>query len=160
MKIRRKKINGLKVISYGMFFSWFIIFPIFAFFLLIPSCAPKTPEKCFKTATKYNLKKDYQKAYKYYTKTIELNRQHTDAYWERAMVGIQIDSVENSIDDLTMYIELNGTNVKNLYKGYCKRAELMLKKGYKADACDDYNSACELNQGNAPCEQYRLNCKK
>lgn len=163
---RRKK-NSLKAMSYGMF-AWFFIFPILAFFLLSPSCAilpKKSPEKFLEIAKDYSTKKNYKKAYKNYTKAIEGNRALFIAYWERALVEIKMDSLELAIDDMGMYIESmrvkeSESDRKLLEKALMQRADIMLKKGYKADACSDWMDACDLNISNAPCEQFRLKCKK
>ena len=168
MKIRRKKINGLRVISYGMFFSWFIIFPVFAFFVLSPSCAilpKKSPEKFLEIGKEYSAKNNYKKAYKNYTNAIEGNRTLYIAYWERSLVEIKMDSLELAIDDMGMYIESmrvkeSEADRKLLEKALMQRAEIMVKKGYKAECCADLEDACELNISNTPCEKFRLNCKK
>ena len=166
MKIRRKKINGLKVMSYGML-AWTIIFPVFAFFVLSPSCAilpKKSPEKFLENGKEYSAKNNYKKAYKSYTKAIEGNRGLFIAYWERALVEIKMDSLELAIDDMGMYIESmrvkeSEADRKLLEKALMQRAEIMLKKGYKSDACQDWMDACDLNISNSPCEQFRLKCK-
>lgn len=166
MKMRKKKINTFRAMSYGMF-AWFFIFPVFAFFILCPSCGilpKKSPEKFLETGKEYSVKKNYKKAYKNYTKAIEGNRSLFIAYWERALVEIKMDSLERAIDDMGMYIESlrvkEGINDKKLLESaLMQRATIMLKKGYKADACGDWEDACNLNISNSPCEQFRLKCK-
>lgn len=166
MKIRRKKINGLKLMSYGML-AWVFIFPVIAFLILSPSCGilpKKSPEKFLEDGKDYYNKKNYKKAYKSYTRAIEGNRSLFIAYWERALVEIKMDSLENAIDDMGMYIESmrvkeSESDRKLLEKALMQRAEIMLKKGYKSDACDDYSSACSLNISIEPCQKYRVICK-
>lgn len=163
---KRKKISGLRVMSYGIF-AWAFIFPVFAFFILSPSCAilpKKSPEKFLKDGKDYSVKKNYKKAYKSYTKAIEGNRELYVAYWERALVEIKMDSFELAIDDMGMYIE--SMRVKEsvedrtlLSNALMQRATIMFKKGYKSDACDDLNSACELSIHPKACDNYRINCK-
>lgn len=125
--------------------------------ILAPSC-PKSPDSYIEAGRKCYEKKDYKRSYKFYTRAIKLNPTLYQAYWERANVEIAMDSLERAIDDITMYIE---SNPERLYlaKAYNQRAEVMYKLGYKSDACLDWDSACQLNVNNAPCEQYRLKCK-
>ena len=166
MKIRRKKINGFKLLTYGMF-AWVIIFPVFLFLVFSPSCAilpKKSPEKFLEIGKEYSLKNNYKKAYKNYTNAIEGNRTLYIAYWERSLVEIKMDSLERAIDDMGMYIESlrvkeSEADKKLLESALMQRASIMLKKGYKADACSDWSDACELNISNYPCEQFRLKCK-
>lgn len=133
-----------------------IIF-ITGFITLAPSCS-KTPEHYFDAGKRMYEKEEYIKAYRLYTRAIKLNPSFDEAYWERAITGIKIDSAERSIDDFTSYIELQ-SKAEKLYKAYFQRANLMFKRGYKSDACFDWETACNLNQGNAPCDAYRINCK-
>ena len=117
------------------------------------------------TAKDYFDKKDYPKAYKYYTRAIKLNPNLYQAYWERSSVEIKLDSSEKSIDDMGIYIESmrgksNDADKKLLEKAFMQRADIMFKKGYKSDACADWSDACNLNISNYTCNLYRLNCKK
>ena len=161
MKRRRKKIGGVRLISR---FILFWIFSVILFSMLfVPSCSiltKKSPQKYMESAKKYSDKKDYQKSYKNYSKAIEGNNSLFIAYWERALVDIKMDSLENALADMGIYIDSNPEK-KLLSKAYIQRAEIMLKLGYRVESCDDYESACNLNQDNAPfaCEQYRLKCK-
>lgn len=119
------------------------------------------------SAKKYSDKKDYLKALKNYSRAIALNATLYQAYFDRANIEILIGdslSKERAIDDLGMYINANEANPQDkelLSKAYFQRAEIMIKLGYKSEACDDWEKACDLNQKNAPsaCEQYRLKCK-
>ena len=151
---------------YGMTI-WFFLFPIFAVFVVVPSCSvliKKSPEKYIEVGKKYSAKKNYAKAYKNYTKAIEGDAFLFVAYWERALVEIKMDSLEKAIDDIWMYIaymrgqeSMEGKQL--LEKAFLQRATILAKKGYKSDACSDWEDACNLNISNAPCDQYRLNCK-
>lgn len=123
--------------------------------LLAPSCAV-SPEKYYYIGRQYSEKKEYLKAYKCYTRSIKL-KATSQAYWERANAGIKIDSLENSIDDFTMFIGLS-KNVDSLQTAFYQRANLEYKGGYKSDACDDWDNACELNLNKA-CDVYREKCK-
>lgn len=133
---------------------------VFLFISIAPSC-PKSPDSYIEAGRKCYEKKDYPKAYKFYTRAIKLNPLLYQVYWERAQVDIKIDSTEKAIDDMTMYIDSNPDNKDSLSMAFVQRAEILNKKGYKVEACDDWNSACELNKDNAPfaCQQYRLHCK-
>ena len=152
--------------SYGMLI-WVFMFPIISFLIFSPSCSilkTKTPEKFMEIGKDFYNKKNYAKAYKNYTKAIEGNRSLFIAYWERGLVEIKMDSLELAIDDIGMYIESmrvkEGVEDKKLLeKALMQRAEIMLKRGYKADACSDWSDGCELNVSNSPCEQFRLKCK-
>jgi len=154
------------MLSYGMF-AWTIAFTTMLFFVLSPSCAilpKKSPEKYVEVGKKYSAKKNYAKAYKNYTKAIEGDAFLFVAYWERALVEIKMDSLEKAIDDIGMYIaymrgqeSMEGKQL--LEKAFLQRATILMKKGYKSDACTDWEDACSLNISNTPCEQYRLNCK-
>lgn len=134
---------------------------------LILSCSvfkKKTPERYMKMAQKCIDKKDYSKARKNYSRAIYLDGSYFLAYRERALVEIKMDSLERAIDDLGVYIESirmkeSMEDKKLLEKALLQRAQIMLKCGYKSDACSDWTDACELNISNAPCEEYRLNCK-
>src|SRR3972149_8817276 len=102
MKWRTKKITGFRIMINAMTL-WFLIFQIFAFFILSPSCSilpKKSPGKYLESGKKYFEKKDYTKAYKNYSKAIELNPVFYSAYWERAIVEIKMDSLEKAIDDM------------------------------------------------------------
>lgn len=130
---------------------------IFLFISVAPSC-PKSPDSYIEAGRKYYEKKDYVKSYRNYCHAIKLNPTFYQAYWERANVEIKMDSLEKAIDDMTVYIESSPERVL-LEKAYNQRAGILFKAGYKSDACNDWNLACELNQSNAPCDQYRLHCK-
>jgi tetratricopeptide (TPR) repeat protein len=127
---------------------------------LAPSCPSKSPEGYFYDGKTYSNKKEYLKAYRCFTRAIKINPSYSQAYWERATTGIKIDSIENSIDDFTMFISIS-KNVDSLSTAYFKRAEIEFKAGYKSDACDDWNTSCELNgsSSNKSCTEYRLKCK-
>lgn len=142
-----------------------IVFALMAF-ILFESCflSKKTPEKYMELAKKAYDKKDYTKSCKHYTSAINLNAQLYQAYWERGLVNIKMDSLERAIDDIGIYIESmrvkeGVADKKLLEKALMQRAEIMLKRGYKSDACSDWNDACELNISNAPCDQLRFKCK-
>lgn len=163
---RRKKTHGMRWIV-RMMFLWFISLFVITMITFSPSCAifpKKSPESYIESGKRYVDKKDYPKAYRSYTRAIKLNHDLFIAYWERANVEIKMDSLEKAIDDMGVYIEYMRTksgdaDKKLLEKAYMQRADIMLKKGYKADACSDFNDACQLNISNYPCEQVRLHCK-
>jgi tetratricopeptide (TPR) repeat protein len=134
--------------------------------ILLSSCFlhKKTADDYMVSAKKYSDKKDYARAIKNYSKAIDLNRSYFIAYWERSLVEIKMDSLELAIDDMGVYIEdmrakESVADKKLLEKALMQRAAIMLKKGYKSDACSDFSDACQLNISNYSCEQYRLHCK-
>lgn len=162
MTNNRKKIRGFRMISYGMF-ACFMLFPVIMFMAVSPSCSILTKRSCEKymqSARKYSENKDHIKAYRNYTKAIETNKLYAKAYWERATVGALIDSSEKSIDDWGMFISFS-KNTDSLSTAYYNRGNLMLKQGYKSDACDDWKKSSDLNgkSSNKSSEQYRLHCK-
>lgn len=160
MKVRRKKLGKIKWTS-RLLVLWIGILSVLSMATLIPSCAlfpKKSPQSYMDAGRKYYIKKDYAKSYKNYNKAIMLNPVLYEAYWERANVKISMDSLEQSLDDMTIYID-SGPTIILLERAYNQRANIMFKLGYKVDACADWISACELNQSNYPCEQFRLHCK-
>ena len=135
---------------------------IFALFIISTyfSCAilpKKSPNSYMEAGKKYYDKKDYVKAYKNYSRAIKLNPNLYTAYWERATAEIAMDSLEKAIDDISVYIESTPSQ-ELLQKAYFQRALILDKRGYKSDACDDLNRACELTH-NKSCDLYRLKCK-
>ena len=164
MKITRKKIGSLRWLS-RMMFVWMIILLVFPIIVFTDSCSiliKKSPEGYAIAGMKCVDKKDYTKAIRNYSKAIELNPIMYQAYWDRANAEILIgDSLnrERAIDDLGKYIDSNPPR-KMLSQAYIKRAEVLLKSGYKAESCQDLEEACSLNESPKSCEQYRLNCKK
>lgn len=136
------------------------IFAVLMYFAC--SALPKrSPENFMEMGKRYYEKKNYEKAYKNYTRAIKLNPILSDAYLQRANVEIAIgDSLnrEKAIDDLTVYIEATQERTA-LSKALNKRAQLMYNLGYKADACQDWTASCQLNIVDSPCEKYRLHCK-
>lgn len=132
---------------------------VFAVCIFACSILPKrSPEKFMIAAKKYENKKQYEKAYKHYSRAINLNPLLYEAYLGRANVWIAIDSVEKAIDDMNMYVNSNPERTK-LAKAYMARAELMWRAAYRVEACDDWVAACELNISDTPCKKYRLKCK-
>lgn len=162
----KKKISTFRWLSRVMFF-WMISLIIIPIIVFTDGCSilpKKSPEKFLEIGKEYYNKKNYKKAYKNYTSAIEGNRSYFIAYWERALVEIKMDSLENAIDDMGMYIESmriksSDADKKLLEKALIQRADIMFKKGYNVESCDDWNDACQLNISNLPCEQYRLKCK-
>ena len=120
--------------------------------ILIPSCVlvgTKTPEGYLKAGRKYSEKEKYAKAYKSYSKALEGNSTNFILYWERALIEIKTDSLENAIDDIGMYIAYirggeSQADKKLLEVALMQRAKILKKKGYKADACDDLEDACRI----------------
>lgn len=160
MRIRRKKIGKIRWTNRLLVLSTSIL-SILSISTLIPSCAlvpKKSPQSYMKSGDVHSNKKKYIKACKNYTHAIRLNPLLYEAYWKRANIYIAMDSLEKSIDDMGMYIESN-PEIGKLETAYNQRANIMLKLGYKSDACQDFFSACELNQSQYPCEQFRLHCK-
>jgi tetratricopeptide (TPR) repeat protein len=134
--------------------------------IVLSSCFlnKKTTGDYMASAKKSSDKQDYKKAYKNYSKAIDLDRAYFIAYWERALVEIKMDSLEKAIDDMGMYIESmrvkeSDADRKLLSSALMKRATIMKKRGYKADACSDWDDACQLNQSPAPCDSLRFKCK-
>lgn len=137
--------------------------------MVLSSCFlhKKTADDYIVSAKKYSDKKDYSRALRSYSKAIELNSYLYETYFDRASIEILIgDSLnkERAIDDLGVYINANEADPKDkesLSKAYFKRADMMIKLGYKSDACDDWRKARDLNQSNysSVCEQIRLKCK-
>lgn len=169
MKIRRKKIGSLRWIS-RIIFLWFIALIIMPLVLFTDACSvfiKKSPESYITSATKYTDKKDYTKALKNYTKAIELNPTTYQTYLDRANIEILIgDSLnkEHAIDDLGIYINSNESNPQSkelLSKAYFKRADIMLKLGYKSDACSDWKECENLNtkESTQASNNLRLYCK-
>ena len=156
---RRKKISGLRIMMNGIFL-WSFLFPIFAFFVVMPGCATKSPIKNLEIGKKYSENKNYEKAYKYYTRAIMLNTNYAQAYWERTNLCMLIDSTERTIDDWSMFVE-RSSNPDSLSTAYFKRGNVMLKAGYKSDACADWEEVIKLNKKefNQASEKFRLNCK-
>ena len=162
MKIRKKKIGSLRLAS-RLMLLWVIMLFGFTIVMFCPSCVmlqKKSPEKFLEDGKYYYNKNNYKKAYKNYTKAIEGNRSLFIAYWDRALVEIKMDSLERAIDDISIYIESNPEG-KLREKAYVRRAEIMIKRGYRREACDDWEVVCGMNLDNAPfaCEQLRLKCK-
>lgn len=146
--------------------SRFVIFSIASFSIvfmisLAPSCSlvkGKSPESYIESAKRFSERGEYRKAYLNYTRAIKLNPVLYSAYLDRAMVGVHIDSLERSIDDLAIYIGSNPDR-ESLAKAYLNCAEIKLRLGYKSDACDYFEACCSLNQIPSSCERYRLMCK-
>lgn len=149
----RKKTNRFVAFGFLVVTTWIT----FLLITLAPSCPTKSAEGNFSDGKYYFDKKEYVKAYLYYTRSIKLNPSYSEAYWERAYTGMKIDSVENTIDDLTAFISLS-KNADSLRNAYFLRATAEIKGGYKVDACDDWNLACELNLNKA-CDSLRKKCK-
>lgn len=157
---RKKKIGTLRFASRFMLL-WMIALLAFSVVMFFPSCSvliKKTPEKYMELGKNNVDKKDYKKAHKNYSKAIDGNSSLFIAYWERGLVDIKMDSLENAIDDIGMYIESN-PNRAALSRAYNQRGDVLFKLGYKSDACDDWSNSCNLNEDNAPCQKIRLKCK-
>lgn len=157
---RKKKIGSLRLASRFML-MWVIALLAFSIVMFFPSCSvliKKTPEKYMEIGKKNVDKKDYKKAHKNYSKAIDANRSLFVAYWERGLVDIKMDSLENAIDDIGMYIE-SGPDRTMLARAYSERGDVLFKAGYKVDACEDWTNSCQIGFGPAPCEKLRLKCK-
>lgn len=148
----RKSANKMAGLMFLISLGWVA----FLLVTLAPSC-PKSPDSYIETGRKYYEKKDYVKSYRNYCIAIKLNPTLYQAYWERANVEIKMDSLEKAIDDMTMYIG-SVSDQKNLQEAYYQRGIIMLKQGYKSDACDDFEKSCELNFPKG-CDAMRVYCK-
>lgn len=142
-------------------FKWFIF--VIIFMVVSSSCSlltKKSSEKYVQIGANYFSNKNYSKAYKNYTKAIEVNSFCAKAYWERATVNALLDSSEKSIDDWGKFLAFS-TNADSLCTAYYNRGNMMFKQGYKSDACDDWKNSIDLNgkSSNNSSEQYRLHCK-
>lgn len=124
------------------------------------SCPTKSVEGNLQIGKHYEDQKNYKNAYRYYTRAIKLDDHSIKAYFIRATLGAKIDSAENAIDDFTMVINLCG-NADTLSFAYYSRGVVMYKKGYRSDACADWEECFNLNrkEANKAKEQSRLNCK-
>jgi len=149
----RKNTNRIMAFGFLTTMTWIT----FLLTTLAPSCPTKSAQGNYSDGKYYFDKKEYVKAYLYYTRSIKLNPDYSQAYWERATTGMKIDSVENTIDDLTKFISIS-KNADSLRNAYFMRATAEDKGGYKSDACDDFEVACELNLNKA-CDIYREKCK-
>lgn len=166
MKVRKKKIGSLRWMMRGMLL-WMISLAIIPIIIFTDSCSifkKQTPKSYMESAKKYSDKKDYKKALRSYTKAIELDRSYFIAYWERSLVEIKMDSLEKAIDDMGIYIESmkvkeSEVDRKLLSNALMQRADILFKKGYKSDACDDLNLACELSVYPKACDNLRIYCK-
>lgn len=128
--------------------------------ILAPSCPSKSAQGNYYDAKKFVAKKDYVKAYRCYARVLKIDPNFTPAIFEKAALDVLMDSTEKAIDDYSSFIGLT-KNTDSLCTAYFLRGNVMLKGGYKADACQDWETACDLNQkmSNQACEKYRLNCK-
>lgn len=157
---RKNKIGTLRFASRFMLL-WVIALLAFSVVMFFPSCSvliKKSPEKFMELGKKNADKKDYKKAHKNYSKAIAGNRSLFVAYWERGLVDIKMDSLENAIDDIGMYIESNPDRTM-LARAYNERADVLFRAGYKSDACSDWENSCQIGFGVSPCEKLRLKCK-
>ena len=141
----------------GLMFLISLGWVAFLLVTLAPSYPSKSAEGTFSDGVYCVGKKEYLKAYLCFTRSIKLNPNYSEAYWERASVGMKIDSSENSIDDLSSFISLS-KNADSLRNAYFLRAVAEHKNGYISDACDDWRVSCELNLNKA-CDTLRFKCK-
>jgi tetratricopeptide (TPR) repeat protein len=144
------------------FFKIAVIYfaPLILISILAPSCPSKSALGNLSDARKCAAKKDYVKAYRFYARAVKLEPTFREALYEKAGIEFLMDSTEKAIDDYTAFLGLS-SNPDSLCTAYFLRGNAMIKAGYKADACEDWNTARDLNQkmSNQASEKYRLNCK-
>jgi tetratricopeptide (TPR) repeat protein len=136
------------------------LLPFVLIAIMAPSCPSKSAMGNFYDARKYAEKKEYAKAYRCYSRALKLEPNFTQALFEKAGIDVLMDSTENAINDYTAFIDRT-KNTDSLCTAYFLRGNVMKKAGYP-DACDDWQTSCELNgkMSNQACEKYRVNCKK
>lgn len=155
----KKKIGSFRLAS-RLILLWMLAMAVVSIFML-SSCSSiikRTPEKHMEIGKRFSEKENYKKAYKSYTRAINGNRSLFIAYWERGLVDVKLDSMENAIDDIGMYIESHPDTI-SLSKAYNERGDALFRMGYKSDACDDWSNSCNLGRENSSCQKFRLKCK-
>jgi len=93
----------------------------------------------------YEIKGDFDKAEKDYTKAIGVNKRHKDAYYNRGLVYIKMEKYEQAIKDFSEAIKLKPRSVD----AYCNRGNANFELGKNDLALEDYNAALQIDPNDA-----------
>ena len=106
----------------------------------------------------------YEGAFIYYSKVIDLNKDNSLAYFKRATVSYKLKKIEQAIDDLTYVIEYS-TELK--YDSLFNRGSIFYELAQYDKALSDFLYAIKLNPQHAytytmagNCYSYQKNYKK
>lgn len=98
---------------------------------------------------------DFKSAYVHYSKAIELDNQHYNAYLKRALLKVDMDSAVSSLKDFDKAISI----VPNSGEAYFYRANTKWTLKDSVGACSDWKTACDFLYGRA-CDVRREHCKR
>lgn len=133
---------------------------LFILYFLFESCI-KTPQYFYQKGVFYDVKKDYIRANKSYTKAITKKNDYLEAYFKRAESNLRNDSVIPAINDYTKIIEIyysSNAGYQKLSEIYYMRANAYYSIVKDSMACRDWKKACDLTH-NKSCDMIRKKCK-
>ena len=134
---------------------------IFGYATILISCLvkKKSPEYYYEYGKHYVAEGDLVQAQRNFTRAIKENPNYYDAYYQRAQVWQQTDSIENAINDYDTLLTFKNLTVDKTAELYFLRGNMNYLISQDTIACRDWKSACDLNHNKA-CDLIRKRCKK